>query len=93
MYFKRIGPGRYRVQLDKDDTQFWGVVERHCFRRMDQGGREEVFFLGRAIDRGWKETKGGKFTTRPAAGEFVLAQAGIAYGDRRMGWKVKADAR
>lgn len=89
MYFHAIGRNRYRVQKSKDDTEFYGTVEKQEYTSIDiETGKRTPKAIWKAYGKagGWKVTSKMNFKTREEAGEFLIEDAKIPYNKKAMHW-------
>lgn len=89
MYFREIGPSRYRVHKDEYDDKFYGTVEKQEYISIDMAtGKRMTKRLWKAYGAagGWRQTSKEHFTTREAAGEFLLKDAKTPYSSKIMHW-------
>ena len=87
MFFREIGPNRYRVLRDKDDQKFHGTVEKHAFISIEGNKRvSREFWMARGASGGWRSASKARYATRKEAGEALLRESAGKYGDKRMHW-------
>lgn len=89
MYFREIGPSRYRVQKTEDDDKFYGTVEKQEYVSIDMATGERTIkriWKAHGATGGWRQATKKQFTTREAAGEFLLKEAATPYASKEMHW-------
>lgn len=94
MYFHAIGRHRYRVHKDKDDKRFYGVVEKEEYVSVNPitGGRTvKRFWKVYNAGGGWRAAPKQTFSSRDAAGRFLLQDAAVPYADKETHWTKRQD--
>lgn len=92
MHFKQIGKHRYRVEISPEDNTLIGTVEKQEYDSISIAtGRRTKKRFWRAFGHsgGWKSTSKKMFATREEAGEFLIKDSKVAYGDRKTQWVKK----
>ncbi len=87
LHFKQIGKDRYKVLLNKDDTEHHGTVERQEYVSIKNGKRtRKVIWTAHGVGGGWRATKSQQFDTREAAAAFLIKDNAKPYAERDMHW-------
>ena len=92
MHFKQIGRNRYRVIPTADDNTHYGTVEKQEYDSINiaTGRRtKRRFWRAFGVSGGWRATSKKMFATREEAAAFLIKDAKLAYGDRKMQWTKK----
>lgn len=89
MYFREIGRNHYRVHKNKDDTTFYGTVEKQEYVSIDMKTGKRVtkcFWKAHGASGGWRQASKQQFRTREEAGELLLKEAKTPYSSKSMHW-------
>jgi hypothetical protein len=92
MHFEELGRNRYRVFKSKNDTKFYGTVEKQEYVSIDiKTGRRltKRFWKAHGADGGWRQASKKSFDTREAAGAFLLKEAATPYAKKATHWTKK----
>jgi hypothetical protein len=93
MYFREIGRNRYRVFKSKNDTKFYGTVEKQEYVSIDMKTGRRVttrFWKAHGADGGWRQAASKqRFNTRDEAGAFLLKEAATPYAQKATHWTKK----